>query len=160
MQLNITTDYAIRTVLYLAIRGELTASSDISRAMNIPSHYILKVTNKLTKGGLIKCFRGVNGGFVIGKSVEDIYLYDIINIFEPTLKLNRCLEDDQYCSRFAVDYCPVRSVYSIMQKNWEKMLRSVNVASLLNPDTSQVHYENQEDFTGNLAVQLLQAKSI
>lgn len=33
MQLNVTTDYAIRTVLYLAIKDELATSNEIAMAM-------------------------------------------------------------------------------------------------------------------------------
>lgn len=47
MQINVTTDYAIRIVLYLAIQNKVTASRDIASAMGIPESYILKPTNKL-----------------------------------------------------------------------------------------------------------------
>ena len=36
MELNVTTDYAIRTVLYLAIKNELATANEIATAMGIP----------------------------------------------------------------------------------------------------------------------------
>lgn len=39
--------------------------------------------------------------FLLKKQPEDISMLDIINIFELTTKLNLCLEEDRYCSRFA-----------------------------------------------------------
>lgn len=45
MQLNVTTDYAIRTVLYLAIKDELATSNEIAMAMGIPPSYVLKITS-------------------------------------------------------------------------------------------------------------------
>ena len=42
MQLNVTTDYAIRTVLYLAIKDELATSNEIAMAMGIPPSYVFK----------------------------------------------------------------------------------------------------------------------
>lgn len=47
MQINVTTDYAIRIVLYLAIQNKVTTSKDIAMAMGIPKSYIFKITNKL-----------------------------------------------------------------------------------------------------------------
>lgn len=47
MQLNVTTDYAIRIVLYLAIKKEITTSKEIGAAMGIPKNYVLKITHKL-----------------------------------------------------------------------------------------------------------------
>ena len=44
MQFNITTDYAIRTVLYLAMKNRLATAAEISEAMHIPKNYQLKVT--------------------------------------------------------------------------------------------------------------------
>jgi Rrf2 family nitric oxide-sensitive transcriptional repressor len=132
MQLNITTDYAIRTVLFLAIKGTNVASNEIATTMGIPTHYILKITTKLTDGGLLQRFRGIKGGFALAKKPEEINLYDIINLFEPTLKLNRCLEEDKYCSRFATDNCPVRSFYINLQSVWEKNLHSISILDLMN----------------------------
>ena len=132
MQLNITTDYAIRTVLFLAIKGTHVPSNEIATNMGIPSHYILKITTKLTEGGLLQRLRGIKGGFALAKKPEDITLYDIINLFEPTLRLNRCLEDDKYCSRFATANCPVRSFYINLQNAWEKNLHSITILELMN----------------------------
>mgnify|MGYP000604821798 CR=1 FL=1 len=48
MQLNITTDYAIRIILALANRdGEVVSSKDISMTMKIPQKYVLKITRSL-----------------------------------------------------------------------------------------------------------------
>ena len=52
MQLNVTTDYAIRTVLYLAIKDELATSNEIAMAMGIPPSYVLKITSKLVVAGI------------------------------------------------------------------------------------------------------------
>ena len=132
MQLNITTDYAIRTVLFLAIKGTHIASNEIATSMGIPTHYILKITTKLMEGGLLKRLRGIKGGFALAKKPEEITLYDIINLFEPTLRLNRCLEDDKYCSRFATEHCPVRGFYINLQNVWEKNLHSITILDLMN----------------------------
>lgn len=53
MQLNVTTDYAIRIVLYLAIKKEITTSKEIGAAMGIPKNYVLKITHKLVEAGII-----------------------------------------------------------------------------------------------------------
>lgn len=92
MQLNITTDYAIRIVSYLAIRGELVNSETIASVMGIPRGYVLKITKKLVRAGIAARVIGAQGGFLLDKGPEKISLYEIINIMEPTTRLNRCLE--------------------------------------------------------------------
>lgn len=67
MQLNITTDYAIRIILALANRdGEVVSSKDISMTMKIPQKYVLKITRSLVAVELIERRSGVYGGFFIG----------------------------------------------------------------------------------------------
>lgn len=131
MQLNITTDYAIRTVLYLAIKKEVVTSKEIAEAMGIPLYYQFKITAKLAKEGIVQCYKGVNGGFALLKSPHEITLYDIVIAVEPTMRINRCLEDDEYCSRFATKDCPVRNFYVSTQREIEEKLQKVTIADLL-----------------------------
>ena len=131
MQFNITTDYAIRTVLFLAIKNKKATSKEIAEAMGIPIFYLFKITTKLIKAGIIMPFVGVNGGFDLCRKIQNITLFDIVNAIEPTMRINRCLEDDEYCSRFATKDCPVRKFYVGMQQDVEQRLKSITVAYLL-----------------------------
>lgn len=121
MQLNVTTDYAIRTVLYLAIKNELATANEIATAMGIAPSYVLKITRKLVAAGIIKRIVGAKGGFLLAKKQTEISLYEIINV----------LEADRYCSRFATENCPVRAFYCELHGLIEKQLKATTVASLL-----------------------------
>lgn len=131
MQINVTTDYAIRVVLYLAVKNSITPSSEIASAMGIPKSYILKITNKLQDAGIAERIVGARGGFMLTKNPEKINLYEIIKIMEPTMKINRCLEDDEYCSRFATDNCPIRNFYTRLQNELESKLQEITVKMLI-----------------------------
>lgn len=131
MQINITTDYAIRAVLYLAVRNSITTSGEIAESMGIPKSYILKITNKLQEAGIVKRIVGSKGGFILAKSSEKINMYEIIKIMEPTMKINRCLEEDEYCSRFATESCPVRKFYNNLQNDLEFKLKEITIRHLL-----------------------------
>lgn len=131
MQINVTTDYAIRVFLYLAVKNSITPSSEIASAMGIPKSYILKITNKLQDAGIAERIVGARGGFMLTKNPEKINLYEIIKIMEPTMKINRCLEDDEYCSRFATDNCPIRNFYTRLQNELESKLQEITVKMLI-----------------------------
>ena len=63
MQLNVTTDYAIRMTLFLAILGTPMGSEDISKQMGIPKQMIAQIAKPLRDAGIIATKRGVGGGF-------------------------------------------------------------------------------------------------
>jgi Rrf2 family protein len=130
MQFNITTDYAVRTVLFLAGRGCLTTAREISEATGIPPSYQLKLTSRLVRAGIVKRMQGRNGGFLLNQDKEDITLFDIMSTMEKTMRVSPCLEQDGSC-HFAGQHCPVRAYYQQVQQHLEESLKSVTVASLL-----------------------------
>ena len=131
MQLKITTDYAVRLVLYLAMRRRITTSHDISEALNIPQSMVLKIGSKLSDAGIVNISTGVQGGFSLQKKDTEIRLIDIIKTMESTIKINRCLEEDEFCSREAVPYCTVRQTYGKIQDDLEKRLSEITIHDLM-----------------------------
>ena len=130
MQLNVSTDYAIRSLLYLATCGRQASSSEISREMSIPSNYLYAVMGKLKKAGLASASRGVNGGWSLSKEPEEITLLDIIEVMEGSVKINRCLYEDSYCPRDATETCQIHAYYHDLQTQLEKCLGAVTIAQI------------------------------
>ncbi|MCH4167246.1 MAG: Rrf2 family transcriptional regulator [Megasphaera sp.] len=132
MQFSITTDYAIRTVMFLATAGEIKNATEISKSMGIPKNYQLRITKPLVDNGILKRIRGVKGGFCLLKDSKDITLHDIVSIMETTIYVNRCLEREVHCKRFADIPCPIRDFYADMQEEMENRLRATTIAQLIN----------------------------
>jgi len=130
MQLNVTTDYAIRIVLYLAIKKRVINSNEIAQAMGIPPNYIMKITRTLKNAGLLSEKRGVVGGFVLIRNPDELTLLDIVDALEKTLNINRCLEEDEFCSRNAAAFCSVRKLLVQLQAQFAEGL-SVKISELL-----------------------------
>jgi Rrf2 family protein len=131
MQLNLTTDYAIRTVMFLAEHGTLANSSEISAAMKIPQNYLIILTKKLRQAGLLRTRRGNAGGYVLAMKPEDITVFDIVAAMEDTTRVNRCLEDDNYCSRNAAADCAVHKYFEGLQQTIDSSMKSMTVAKLI-----------------------------
>ena len=131
MQLKITTDYAVRIVYYLALhRGTVTAA-ELSEALKIQESYIPKITKKLKDANMITACEGIKGGYSLSRKPEDISLFDIISSTEITMKINRCLEEDGFCSRNATDYCSVHKTFLKVQKLYEDSLREVKISDMI-----------------------------
>lgn len=131
MQLNITTDYAIRIVCYLALHEENIKASELASVLKIPVNYISKITKKLKAAEIVQACEGIKGGYALIKKPEVISLFDIVSSMEVTMKINRCLELDGFCSRNATNYCNVHKVFLNVQKTYEDALKSVTIADLI-----------------------------
>ena len=130
MQFQITTDYAVRIVGYLHVEKRTVQISELSEVLKISSNYMLKVLLKLMRNGIISSSRGRNGGYFLVKPAKEISMFDIISIIENDFFLNRCLCDDTFCSRDAIDHCPVRKLFVTLQDDFAGKLKSVTIADL------------------------------
>jgi len=54
MQLNITTDHAIRMILILAKRNKIASSIELSRVLSVTQRYLLSVGAKLRDAGYVQ----------------------------------------------------------------------------------------------------------
>ena len=129
MQLKITTDYAIRMILYLAQNESVIVSAtEIAQAMKIPHSYLIQIGAVLKKSGLIQAHSGRLGGYSLAEPSDTITLYDIVAVMESTTLINSCLESD---SRSAAEFCPVRKSYCLLQQHINNFLQYLTIAELL-----------------------------
>lgn len=131
MQLNVTTDYAIRTVLYLGSKEQCRTAKEISEEMCIPPKYLVKVLVKLRKGGIVSSIPGQGGGYQLEKSLSDIQMKDILEIMERTMKINSCLEENEFCGRNKAQDCSVHKFYDALQKELEEKWLAVSLQYIL-----------------------------
>lgn len=132
MQFNITSDYAIRTVLCLAMHPErCCTAAEIQQQMGVPATYLHKVTVPLKRAGILQATKGNGGGYRLCRNPTMISLYDILFLTEQTLEINGCLVDESFCSRHAIETCPVRRIYRNISATLKQSLQQTTIEHLL-----------------------------
>jgi Rrf2 family transcriptional regulator, iron-sulfur cluster assembly transcription factor len=123
-------DYAIRGMVYLAGKppDRVALVSEIARAMDIPPMFLAKIFQQFTKLGLVRSFRGSGGGFLLGRSPEDITLYEIVEAVEGPILPNRCVLSDGACNREKA--CTVHPVWKKVEKSIVDILSGVTLKDL------------------------------
>ena len=116
MQLKITTDYALRSLLYLAQEGECVNCAQIADATQIPRGYLQKLLIDLKNAGIVETYQGGNGGYALTRPPEQICLAEILEIFERSTRVNVCLESE-YNGPCKED-CPIRKFCEGIQMYW------------------------------------------
>ncbi len=93
MRLTLHTDFAIRTLIYLALNQDrLVTISDISKQYDISKNHMMKVAQELVHHGFVISERGRNGGLRLARLPEEINLRDVIEKMEPDFNLVSCLD--------------------------------------------------------------------
>ena len=95
MKLNQATDYAFRMVLHMAMlpSGTKITGAVLAEQELIPERFLLKIMRSLIAAGIMKSFRGVDGGFALNRDPQEISLLDVIRAVEGDAYLQRCLYD-------------------------------------------------------------------
>ncbi len=131
MQLQITTDYAIRIISYLAQhRNYLSNANEMADQLGISYQYFFKVAMRLKEAGLIVSEQGRHGGYRLAKKASDITLYDIVETMEGSICINRCLESNGYCSRNATPICSVHKILALLQNDIITVLKNTKISDI------------------------------
>ncbi len=106
MHITLETDYAIRIVDALAkeaakqqagCKGCIDAGT-ISERTEIPLRFALKILRKLVGGGIVKSYKGVYGGYRLTARLNELSIYDVIELVEGEYRFSRCLSEDYSCN--------------------------------------------------------------
>jgi Rrf2 family nitric oxide-sensitive transcriptional repressor len=102
MRLTTYTDYALRTLMYLAVnRGRLVTIQDIANLHTISKNHLTKVVHHLGKIGLVITVRGRNGGLKLGTEPADINIGNVVRQTETDFHMAECFHRENNQCVFA-----------------------------------------------------------
>jgi len=91
MRLTDYTDYALRVLLYLAVREEgLTTIQDVSNAYGISKNHLMKVVQRLGELGWIDTVRGRNGGLRLNERSLALTIGQVVRATEADFAIVGC----------------------------------------------------------------------
>lgn len=92
MRLTLYTDYSLRVLLYIGVKGkdELSTVQEISDAYNISKNHLTKVTHELGKMGLVETIRGRGGGIRLNLPPSEINIGETVRKAEDDFHLVEC----------------------------------------------------------------------
>src|SRR5690606_31741681 len=98
MKLTQYSDYSLRVLIYLGLRGEaLSTISAISESYGISRNHIVKVVHQLGQLGYVETLRGKNGGLRLAHRPEDINVGEVVRYTEANMSLVECFGDQNAC---------------------------------------------------------------
>jgi Rrf2 family transcriptional regulator, nitric oxide-sensitive transcriptional repressor len=98
VELTFYTDYSLRVLIYLGVRGDrLCLISEIARDYGISRNHLVKVVHGLARGGFVHTYRGRGGGVTLGRKSEEIRLGDVVRHTEGPIRPVECFRDRNAC---------------------------------------------------------------
>jgi len=92
MRFSVHTDYALRTLMYLAAHEGQHSISEIARQYGISKNHLMKVAQRLAAEGFVDSIRGRSGGMILNQPAETINVGHVVRTFEELGGFVECFD--------------------------------------------------------------------
>lgn len=129
MRLALQSDYALRTLMYLASRNERATVAEVATFYGISTAHVAKVVNQLARLSYIRSIRGIGGGIELTRAAEDISIGEVVATFEGNMHLLECVGMDGVC--VIEEFCKLKRVLSEAERIQVEYLNGVSLADVV-----------------------------
>jgi Rrf2 family protein len=129
--LSQTAEYALRTVLYLADRGDdrLVGADQLASTLGVPRNYLSKTLHRLTRERILASARGKGGGFRLATDPKRLTLLRVVEPFDAISAERRCLLGRPTCNDRHP--CPAHHRWKAVSTQVADFFRRTTVAQLI-----------------------------
>lgn len=132
MLLTKASEYALLSILCISGKKEPIDVENLSASLAISRSFLAKILQKLTKAGILKSFKGVKGGFILAREIENISILDIIRAVEDNpATVFECTSDSGACPSNRVSYCSIWPTLNKLQLKIDDFLSHITLQDIL-----------------------------
>ena len=129
VRLTIQTDFALRTLLYLAAVQRRSTVSEVAALFGISANHIAKIVNQLARSGYVRSIRGIGGGIELARRPDEIRLGEVIRNFEGNWHLLECIASEGVC--LIESFCKLKVVLAEAERLQLDYLDSKTLADIV-----------------------------
>lgn len=128
-KINKKTEYALMALKYLKEHDHQISAKDLAEKTHTPFEVIARVLQALSSRGILKAEYGVSGGYQLVKNLEEISVYDLMNILESSTELAKCLGTETECELSSK--CTIVSPITNLNSKVQNFYKSISLAEVL-----------------------------
>ena len=134
MRITQEADYALRIVSLLAQKG-LLGAPEMSENVKVPHGFAMKILRKLTSEKIVRSKRGVNGGYELLRSPEDLTVADVIEAVDGEIAISKCLSPTHDClNNPDKSRCRYHNVFASVNGIIKERLSRLTIDMMVNAD--------------------------
>lgn len=124
-------EYGLRALLFMVSKKQEEAYvniRDMSEQLDISFHFLTKILQTLTQKGLLRSYRGPNGGVAFQIPPEEIYLAELIKALEGEDFFDKCLLGLPGCGEMRP--CPMHTLWMELREKLKTEFENTTLADL------------------------------
>jgi len=132
LRLTAYTDYSLRVLIYLGLRGgRLATIRELSETYGVSANHLMKIIHNLGKLGYIETVRGRGGGMRLAGGPEQINLGQVVRQMEPDFAITECFDPDRRGDCVITPACRLQEVLEKAVAAFLNVLDNHTLADLL-----------------------------
>ena len=133
MRITLESDYALRILSTLALHDEKIDAKTLSDEISVTQRFTLKILHKLVQKDFVKSYKGVQGGYKLNVSPDEITLKDVIELIDGPIAMSRCLESNESCSMNPdKTACIYHHIFDTISLDVSRKLAGITISDVLN----------------------------
>ncbi len=135
MRLTSYTDYGLRLLIYVALKGDdLATIQEVADAYAISKNHLMKVAYHLGLYGFLETVRGRGGGLRLAQAPENIRLGDVVRRMEDDFALVECFGPSNACR--ITRACRLKGILGEALEAYLSVLDRYSLADLMGQQTA------------------------
>jgi len=127
--INRNTNYAIRSLIYIAETKKVVTVSELVRSLHIPNALLRRIMQILSRRNILKSLKGKNGGFLLNRTPDRISIMDVAKIFQSDIESVNCIFKGGACSN--IRHCLIKDKGGKIEKDIGHWLKSISISLLV-----------------------------
>lgn len=125
------TDYAVVLLADMAGRqGALVSATGLAESTQLPEPTVSKVLKLLAKNKIITSTRGINGGYSLSKTADQINMAHVITALDGPIALTACVDQSaEPCER--ANSCAIKGQWNPVNQAMQSALENVSLAQMI-----------------------------
>ena len=127
MKLSTRARYGLRITFLIALSQDKPVSlSSLVRQTDLSEKYLEQLLGMLRKAGIIESVRGVQGGYYLSRTPEEITIKEILEALNDSFDISDCAGGN--CKDA---YCPNKRIFARLSDNINSTLSSVSLQDMV-----------------------------
>ena len=124
-------DYAVRTLLCLAMRGgaDFVSATTLSKELGLPMNFLRRICSTLIKEKILETREGKGGGVRLVKSPADVTVLQLIELFDGKTELSDCTFRKKLCPNRKI--CVLRKRILSIEEHISREFAAITIQTLI-----------------------------
>ena len=130
MRITREADYALRIMCLLSEDGNILDAKSIAEQTSLTPQFTLKILRKLAGGGLVRSYKGAQGGYSLAEGAKNTTVKTVIELIDGPLAISKCVDGGCSLAGTNKSECVIHHIFAAVSDELSRKLDSIKISEV------------------------------